>query len=168
LFACSALALSKAIGELGSEHHTTSQEGGRGSLPLQTSQVTIEVVLISRNGSRIGVLPESVVAPPSRQSANAAGIASDPQRAGRSESGVVTGAALPPIGGGVDHWVATLTGVVGVGEIADPADHRSSTQAIASGTIRVICPTKDGRSVGGYRKLKVRDPYIRCRGHPGG
>ena len=97
----------------------------RGSSPLQTSHVTVIVVLISRNGTRIGVLPESMMAPPVRQSANAAGIASDPQRAGRAERSAIPGAGLPPIGGCVNHRVAANTGMVSVAEIADPVDHRS-------------------------------------------
>jgi hypothetical protein len=111
----------------------------RGSLPLQTSHVTVIVVLISRNGTRIGVLPESMMTPPVRQSADAASIASDPQRAGRAERSAIPGAGLPPISGGVNHWVAADTGMVGVAEIVDPADHRSRAQAITSGAIRVIC-----------------------------
>jgi len=115
-------------------------EGEGGGLPFQTSHVAAEVVLVSRNGTRIGILPESVVAPSSRQSTNGASMAGDPQRARSAESGVVTCASLPPIGGGVNHRVAADTGMVGVGEAADPANHRSGAQAIASGTIWVICP----------------------------
>jgi hypothetical protein len=37
--------------------------------------------------------------------------------------------------------------MVGVGEIADPADHRSSAQAIASGARWVVCPTNSVQSV---------------------
>jgi hypothetical protein len=112
---------------------------GEGSSPLQTSHITVEVVLVSGNGTRIGVLPEGVVTPSIRQSADAASIASNPQWAVRGERAAVTGTRLPPIGGGVDHRVATSTGMVGVGEIADPADHRSSAQAIASGARWVVC-----------------------------
>jgi len=101
----------------------TRSEGREGGLPLQTSHVTVEVVLVSGVGTRIGVLPESVVFPSSRQSADAVRIASDPQRISRTESGAVTGASLPPIGGGVDDRVAANAGVVGVGEIVDPANH---------------------------------------------
>ena len=68
---------------------------------------------------------------------------SDPQRTGRAEPGVVAGALLPPIGGGVDHRVATDSGMVGVGEVVDPADHFSSAQAVASGAARVVCPTNN-------------------------
>ena len=110
------------------------------SLPLQTGHVTVEVVLVSGSGTRIGVLPESVILPPVRQSPDGAGIAGDPQRAVGSERGAVTSAGLPPVGGGVDHWVAALAGTVGVGEILNPADHRSGAQAITSGTTWVICP----------------------------
>jgi len=117
---------------------------GEGSSPLQTSHVTVEVVLVSGGGTRIGVLPESVVTPPSRQSANTASIASDPQWASRTESGVVTGASIPPVSGGVDDRVAADTGMVGIGEVANPVNHRGSTQAIASGTVWVICPINDG------------------------
>jgi len=92
-------------------------------LPPQTSHVTVEVVLVPRNGTRIGVLPESMVAPPIRQSADAASIASNPQWAVRSERCAVTSASGPPIGGGVDHRVTANAGMVCVGEIADPANH---------------------------------------------
>jgi len=145
-----------------------SQKGGERGLPFQTSHVTVEVVLVSRNGTRIGVLPESMVAPSSRQSANGASIAGDPQWACSAEPGVVTGAGLPPIGGGVDHRVAANTGMVGIGEVADPANHRSSAQAVASGTVWVICPINDRCSVGGSRRFKTHGPYIRCQGHLGG
>ena len=110
---------------------------GEGSSPLQTSRVTVEVVLVSGRGTRIGVLPESLIAPSSRQSANAASKVSDPQWVVGTEPGVVTGAGLPPVCVGVDHRVAANEGMVGVGEILDPANHRSSAQAIASRTIRV-------------------------------
>jgi hypothetical protein len=114
---------------------------GEGSSPLQTSHVTVEVVLVARDGTRIGVLQEGVVTPSIGQRADAASIAGDPQWAVRGERTAVAGARLPPIGGGVDHRVATSTGIVGVGETADPADHRSSAQTIASGARRVVCPT---------------------------
>jgi len=120
------------------------QEGERSSSPLQTGRVTVEVVLVPGNGTMIGVLPESVVSPPIRQSADGAGIASDPQWVGGTERAAVTGASLPPIGRGVDHWVAALTGVVGVGEILDPANHRSIAQTITGGAIWVIYPINDG------------------------
>jgi hypothetical protein len=88
-----------------------------------------------------------VVAPSIRQSADAASIASDPQWAVRGERTAVAGARLPPIGGGVDHRVTTSTGMVGVGEIADPADYRSSAQTIASGARWVVCSTNSVQSV---------------------
>jgi len=109
-----------------------------------------------------------MVAPSSRQSADGGRIASDPQRAGRSECRTVTSATCPPIGGGVDHWVAANTGMVGVGEIADPVNHCSRAQAIASGAIRVICPINDGCLVSGPRKLRIYNPYIQYRGRLGG
>ena len=126
LLAGGCLASSKAIGECGSVHHRAFRKEKNSSLPLQTSRVTVEVVLVSRNGTRVGVLPEGVVPPPIGQSSNGAGIASDPQWAVGSERGTVTGTSLPPIGGGVDYWVAALAGMVGVGEVLDPVDHRSS------------------------------------------
>ena len=79
-----------------------------------------------------------MVLPSSGQSANAAGIASDPQWISRTEPGIVTGARLPPIGGGVDHWVTANMGMIGVGEIVDPANHRRSAQAITSCAVWVI------------------------------
>jgi len=99
---------------------TTSKRGG--GLPSQTGHVAVKVVLVPGRGSRISILPKSMVIPSGRQSADAASPASDPQWV-RAKPGVVTGASLPPIGGGVDHWVATNTSVVGVREIADPANH---------------------------------------------
>ena len=93
-------------------------------LPFQTSRVTVEVVLVSGDGTRIGVLPESVITPSSRQCANGTRIVSDPQRTGGTKSCIVTGASLPPISGGVDDRVTANTRVVSVGEIADPGDHR--------------------------------------------
>ena len=132
----------------------TLPEGREGGLPLQTSHVTVEVVLVSGDGARIGVLPESVIAPPSGQSANTASITSDPQRASRSESGVVTGASTPPVSGGVDDGVATDTGMVSVGEVADPINHRGSAQAIASRAIGIICPINDESSVHGCDEVE--------------
>ena len=89
---------------------------------------------------------------------------SDPHWTVRRELGAITGAFLPPIGGGVDHWVASNVGTVGFGEISDPVNHRSNAQTIAGvGTIWVICPINDGCSVGGSRTLEICDPYIRCR-----
>ena len=88
-----------------------------------------------------------MVTPSIGQSADAARVVSDPQRTVRGERGAVPGALLPPIGGGIDHRVSMNTGIVGIGEIADPANHRSGTQSIASGTRWVVCPM-DGRSVG--------------------
>ena len=149
---CSRLARSDAIGGRRSGH--PSQKRG-GSSPLQTSHVTVEVVLVSGNGTGVCVLPESVVTPPVRQSADGAGIASDPQWAGGCERGAVAGAALPPIGGGVDHRIATNTGMVGIGEIPDPADHRRGGQTITSRAIWVICPTNNGWSVGTPKKLGI-------------
>ena len=90
-----------------------------------------------------------MILPPVRQSSNAVSIASDPQWAIGSERGAVPSASLPPIGGGVDHWVTANAGMVGVGEILDPANHRSVAQAIAFvATVWVICPMDGGRSVG--------------------
>ena len=77
LLAYSCLAGSKAIGGCELEQYTTIQKG-EGGLPLQTSHVTVEVVLVSRNGTGVGVLPKSVVVPPVRQSTGGAGIVSDP------------------------------------------------------------------------------------------
>jgi hypothetical protein len=146
---------------------TASWRIREGDSPLQTGRITIEVVLVSGGRTRIGVLPESVVTPSIGQSADAARVVSDPQWTVRGERGAVPGTLLPPIGGGVDHRIAMLTGMVGVGEIADPANHRSIAQTIASGTRWVVCPI-DGRSVGEHRGWRVCDPYIRCRGHPEG
>ena len=101
----------------------------------------------------IGVLPESVVLPPSGQGANATRISGDPQRVSGTESGVVSGASLPPIGVGVDYRPTADKLVIGVGEIVDPFDHRRGTQTIASGPICVNCPilvfggSKDIRSL---------------------
>jgi len=105
-----------------SENHTASRKNEGGS-PPQTSNVTIEVVLVSGNGTSIGVLPESVVAPSSGQSANAARMSGDPQRVSGTESCIVTGASVPPIGGSVNDRPTADTIVVGAGEIVDPADH---------------------------------------------
>jgi hypothetical protein len=155
LFESDRLAGSKPVGKRGSECHATSWKVGGGSSPLQTSHIAVEVVLVSGNGTRIGVLPEGVVTPSIRQSADAASIAGDPQWAVRGERAAVAGTRLPPIGGGVDHRVTTSTGMVGVGEIADPADHRSSAQAIASGARWVICPPNSVQLVnlGGGRNV---------------
>ena len=141
----------------------TPSEEREGGPPLQTSHVTVKVVLVSGSGTRIGVLPESVVFPSSRQSANAARIASDPQWAGRTESGAVTGASLPPISGGVDDRVAANAGVVGVGKIADPANHRSRAQAIASGAIRVICPINDDVQLMNRGRKNILSVHSRSR-----
>lgn len=110
----------KAVGKRGIERHTTFQKG-EGGLPLQTSRVTVGAVVVSGNGTRVGVLSESVVLPPCQQSANGAGKVSDPQWIGGSERVIIAGASLPPIGGGIYHRIATNTGTVGVGEILDPA-----------------------------------------------
>ena len=118
--------------------------GGEDDLPLQTSHVTIEVVLVSGNGTGIGVLPESVVTPPIRQIPDAASIVCDPQWAVGSKRGAVAGARSPPIGSGIDHGVATNKGMVGVGEVPDLANHRSGAQTITSGTVWVIYPAKKG------------------------
>ena len=88
-----------------------------------------------------------MVAPSSRQSANAASIVRDPQWASRTKTGVVAGASLPPVGGGVDDRVAANTGMVSIGKVVDPANHRGCAQAIASGTVWVVCPINDGRLV---------------------
>jgi len=154
----------KAVGKRGSGHHPASHRREDGS-PFQASHVTVKVVLVARNGTGIGVLPECVVAPSVWQRTYGARITGDPQWTARSERRTVTGAALPPIGGGVNHWVATDTGMVGVGEIADPVDHCSSGQAVASGAIRVICPVSDGCLVGGPRRWKIYSPYIPCLRH---
>ena len=143
-------------------------EERKSGLPLQTGRVTVEVVLVTGGGTRIGVLPESLVLPAIRQSADAAGIAGDPQWVVGSERGAITGASLPPIGSGVDYRVAALAGMVGVGEILDPADHRRIAQAITSGATRVVCTIDDGGLVSGSRRSRVGLPYIRCRGHLGG
>ena len=133
--------------------------GREGSLPLQTGHVAIEIVLVPGNGTRFGVLPESVVTPPIRQFADAASIVCDPQRAVGSKRGAVASARSPPIGGGVDHGVATNAGMVGVGEVPDPANHRSSAQTITSGAVWVICPVKkrcsvdESRGVGSIRSV---------------
>ena len=132
---------------------------GEGDLQRQIIFVTVEEVLTSGNGTRGGVLPESIGVPSSRQSANAVGIVGDPQRAGGTESSVVTGASLPPISVGVDHRVAIDTGTILVGEIANPANHGSGAQAIASSTAWVIYPINNGRSVSGSWMLKMYDPY---------
>lgn len=151
-FTCSCLARSKAIGEGGSAYCATVQGWGNGGSPPQTGHVTVKVVLVPGNGTRIGVLPECVVTPPVRQSADGAGIASNPQRAVRGKNRAVSGAGPPPVCGRVDHWVAANAGVVGVGEIPNPADHCGGTQAITSGTIWVICPRNDGCvQFGGWR-----------------
>ena len=117
------LTCGKAIGERGSENCTTSQKGCEDGLPFQTSHVAVKVVLVTRNRTGIGVLPESVVTPPIRQSADTASIASDPQRAVGSERGAVTSTSGPPIGGGIDHRETANAGMVCVGEIADPTNH---------------------------------------------
>jgi len=109
-----------------------------------------------------------MVAPSSGQSADGVRIASDPQWAGGSKRRAVTSASRPPICGGVDHWVAANAGMVGVGEIADPANHRSRAQAVASRAVWVICSINDCCLVGRARKLKMYDPHILCRGHLGG
>ena len=95
-----------------------------------------------------------MIVPPSGQSANTASIASDPQWASRSEPGVVTGASPPPVGGGVDDRVATDTGMISIGEVADPANHRGSAQAIASRAIGIICPINDGCSAHSSDEVK--------------
>ena len=63
---------------------------------------------------------------------------SDPQWAGGCERGTITSPTLPPIGNGVNHWVVANGGMMGVGEIPDPVDHRRSGQIITGGTMRVI------------------------------
>ena len=124
-----------------SENTAQPHLGEESGLPLQTSHVAVEVVLVSGDWTRIGVLPESVVFPSGRQRASAARPMSDPQRVSSSESSVVASARFPPVGGGVNNWVAANAGMVGVGEFADPVDHRSSVQSIATGAaIWVIYP----------------------------
>jgi hypothetical protein len=116
----------------------------------------------------ISVLPESEGTPSGRQRANGASIASDPQWAGRSEYVAITSAHLPPVGAGVDHWVAVRLGTVSVGEIADPADHCRCAQSITGGAVWVICPMGDERlGAGRSKRSKIHDSYFPSRLHPG-
>lgn len=66
-----------------------------------------------------------MVHPHIQQSSDGADIANDPQWAVGSEGGAAPGAGLPPIGGGVNRWAATLTGMVGI-RLSDTAGHRES------------------------------------------
>lgn len=145
----------------------TSPEGGHS--PLQTIRVAVEVILVSGESSRIGILPESVGVPSSRQSADAGIKVNDPQRVGRAELGIVVSAILPLVSGGVDDRIAANAGMVGVGEIVYPADHRSGTQPIASIIpIRVVCPIKHECPLGRSRRSSMDNAYIQFRGHLGG
>ena len=150
---------SKAVGEHGSEHHTTSRRRGEGGSPSQTILITVEVVLVSGGATIVGVLPERVGAPSIWQRVGTVGIANDPQWVVR-KLGAVPSALLPPISGGIYHRVAMNKGIVGVGELADPVNHRSRAQAIASIAKYVICPIHDGWSVGESKGWRIHDPYL--------
>lgn len=81
-------------------------------------------------------MPESVIIPSSRQRAKDATTVNDPQRVCRTEFNAVIGTHVPPMGGGVDRWIAADGGLVCLREIADPVNDKSGVQAIA---IVIIC-----------------------------
>ena len=87
--AVSYLAGGKTVGQRGPECYITCQKGGD-SL-LQTSHVTVEVVLIFGNGTRTDVLPESAVLPCVRQSAASVSIGSHKLWVVKSEHGTTIG-----------------------------------------------------------------------------
>lgn len=58
---------------------------------------------------------------------------------------VVTGASLPPVGGGVDHGVAASLAVVGLAEVLDPGSHVGRTEAVAGRAGWVVLQVQHSR-----------------------
>jgi len=48
---------------------------------------------------------------------------------------------------------------MGVGELADPANHQGSSQTITSAVVQGIYRIDDERSLGGPKRFRVYDPY---------
>ena len=99
------------------------------ALPLQTSQIAIPNILVSRIGTVICVLPE-----PKTLHLAGKGPALEAQRTIHgAEPVAIIGAGFLPVCGGVDCREPTSSSLVSVGEITDPINQRGLTQAVAPG-----------------------------------
>ena len=86
------------------------------ALPLQTSQIVIPNILVSRIGTMICVLPE----PKTLHLVGKRPALEALRTIHGAEPVVIAGAGLPPVRGGVDHREPTSSSLVSVGEITDP------------------------------------------------
>ena len=114
-------------------------------LPLQSGHISVELILISRVGSGVCVLPEGGVAPPGGERADAGRVVRDPERVRLPERGAVARARLPPVRGRVDDRVHARRLVVRGREVLHPRDHRRVAQPVALVAARVVCGRKAGR-----------------------
>ena len=90
---------------------------------LQRILITIPQIRITAVGVRVRVLPEALVRPASRNSANGASVLSKHQRVVTAERSAISCAGAPPIGSTVDHGVSTSLAVVGFSKVLDPGNH---------------------------------------------
>src|SRR5690606_6712653 len=124
--------------------HRRGRDGLGGSEPLQLLVAAVEHVLAAGEPAAVGVLPERVLLPATRQLADEVVVAWHPQRVALGHIGP-TGARVPPLGGGVDHRVASGDPVVGVGEVLDPTGHLLRVQPVALLAVRVVLDVQHPR-----------------------
>lgn len=67
--------------------------------------------------------PRRFVVPSSRQRVVGGRYVKVPQWTSRTELGIVASASIPPVRGSGDYRVPADSGIVGVGEITNPANH---------------------------------------------
>lgn len=102
--------------------------------PPQLAYVSVEGVSVTAPGGLVGVLPDRVEAPASRERSDGTSVTSDNKRALVAKGCAVSGALIPPAGRGINHRIDTSAGAVGFDKVGDPTDHGSVGQAIARST----------------------------------
>src|SRR6185312_6198484 len=105
---------------------------------LQLAVGTVEVVLVTGQGARAGVLPHRPGRGAGRRGRRGGAVLGDPERVGGGERRGVAGAGGPPVQRGVDHRVLVVLRLDLIGERPHPADYGRLGQPVALGPAGVV------------------------------
>ena len=106
---------------------------------LQLLKPSVKDIRVTTMLIAVGILPDGVGRPIARdRRGRRVAIRGEYERTGAAKAAGVSGAGLPPVGGGVDQGVDTGCLLIRIDEVFDPGNHVFGAFVVAGGTVWVV------------------------------